>query len=338
MKSKKLIDNDLYLFLKKDNFNIEHIIDYIASVENLHEKDKKMVLDKATIVVNESLFKEKNNYYDLERMQADCMALAYMKYFPIYDLLLAVDKERASLVWEPKTIALIDQYWTGQKIIEKYEPNFLKKKAYRDSGIITTHDTLIYWNNKLLVQGVEKYEDFLHYTGTQLNRYGNSIHWKNALKDQPLLSIAIHAAHSGYTLTEHELFHIFKNLGQYIYQQSLENVSNKDIFDYVLESYCQLLLESKFFQHTLVPQNNVRSGLKKFLIQDKVLENGKFSKTFFNEVLNYKEFSYVNMNYKVDKKLQLKLMGKYCLKPEEITLFQEKLKNMVKPSISKKKI
>lgn len=337
MNSKKLIHNDLFIFLQNDNLNIDRIIKHIPSVANLHEKDRKCVLDTATILVNESLFQTKNDYYDIERMQADCMVPHATKYFPMYDLLLNYDKEKASLVWQPKTISLIDQYWAGQQIIEKYEPSFLKKKAYKDAGLVRTKDTLFYWDNTLLKYGVEKFESFLDYTGNQITRYGNNINWKKLLEEKPLMSITIHATHNGYCLTEKELFNVFINLAQYINQQSLYKNDEKETFDYLLDSYCQLLLESNFFQHTLLPQNNVKNGLHKFLTQEKALYT-KIDKSFFDSVLNYKEFSYVNMNYKVDKKLQLQIMGKYCLKPEEITVFQETLKNMVASPIKKKKI
>lgn len=338
MNSKKITDNDLYLFLQKDNLNIDHITRYIPSVENLHEKDRKAVLDKATNLVNEKLLDTKNDYYDIERMSGDCMAFHAIKYFTMYDLLLGFDKERTSLAWSATTISLLDQYWKGQEIIEKYEPNFLKKKIYKDSGLLMVQNNLKYWDNTLLIHGVEKFEGFLNYIGLQLNRYGNHVNWKNLLEQKPLLSIGIHATYNGYNLTEKELLNIFVNLGQYIRNQSLDNKHNQDTFNYLLDSYCQLLLESKFFQNTLVPQNNVKTGLSKFLPSMNLIVDNKISKQFFEGVLNYPEFSYVNMNYKVDKRLQLEIMGKYCLKPEEITVFQETLKNMVKPSPAKKKI
>lgn len=258
-------------------------------------------------------------------------------FLSVCEKLLLLDTSKKTIIWQPSSLAFIDQFALGRDILDTIEPDQITKSKHREiclqnlsKQIIAQSEALYYFNEDNLNRN-------LNYFQEQLTRYDKKPNWGVILKAQPALSNALLAYNYGYELNQKELLNVFENT----YDVVRTPYFPLDKIQVCGDIYCDLLLNSKFFKHSLATQKNIQQAISLFIGHDLVEEKSwglNKLELFTNHVLSFKAYDASNLEFKLQKQNNFKIMGKYFVTAEEQIIVNQILEESFKKPTIKKKI
>lgn len=342
---KKLKDNPLYEQLNKRNpinnnyilmFNKFETLYDNCCYDELESKDVITLINDITYYIKAHLNNEvtslnnniscyKDGYYNAqieEQTEDKPKGSSRISHFlSFYEVLLKLDTGKKSIIWNPRNIAFIDQFAFGQKMLDKIDSNLFKKSKYKEEGINLVNNNLMNNNNNLLRGNEDLLKKKLDYYLLKFDRYGKKPQWNIILKKHPSLFNAMLASSQDYELNHKELLDLYNNLYEHI---KTNRTATKKASEYA-EIYSKLLMESKYFEHSLVPTKNIRQAISNFLNTILINDPESGNDIFSHDIIAYPQYDFYNMQAKIKKHNNFKVLGKFFVTPEDEKKVEELL-------------
>lgn len=333
---------DIQEFLRQafDSKNFFINIDNIVNQFREHIDAGNIYLkNEATGFLNEKLnyYMRPGNFYANDREFISYIDTIVKLYRPLFES----KKRTYDLVWKDNTLYLLDQTVQGRALLLEQGVDIRKPFGYKSTRKLAVKDlcSLIYKEEGFFFypRTIHAYEEKIQEYQTRLSLYFDEKQhdWSEIIARYPSIQMAQLAVNFGHEIRPTDIkiifSHVINQFNGYRFNQSIDNQYNIQVFS-------SLIVNAKFFEHTLAPSKKIEVALSKFfnyplsvLEQDPSSYNQKDK--FAMELMRYPEFKVHNFEKRIENRKSIKNFGTIVITQE-----QRQTLNQPNPVVKKRKI